>query len=163
NTDGDVRDDKEDVDAGLNPLAPDFKVTVQYVSLTLTKDGDSGSNAGDIGFNFNVRLPSDTGDTGLSGSPTAVVNYTALLANLPIAKDRDGFDEMFVQNNHFGIPMSDGQTLLLSDWLSDDERSWSFSLARDQKFSIEGEIVEQDDAPEEVKFGGLDGLQATTP
>ncbi len=164
NTDGDSRDDKAEVLAGLNPLQADFKITVLYVSLFLEHDGDSGANAGDIGITFSVRLPDDSTPTGLAATPTVLVDTSEVKNRLPACNDPNNLDETLCQNNFFGIPIGSGQTLKLSQWLSDAERSISFSMTSSQQFSIEGVLIERDDFPDqaEVHFGGLEGLQATT-
>jgi hypothetical protein len=93
-----------------------------------------------------------------------LVDTSEVKNRLPACNDPNDLDETLCQNNFFGIPIGSGQTLKLSQWLSDAERSISFSMTSSQLFSIEGVLIERDNFPDqaEVHFGGLEGLQATT-
>lgn len=173
NTDGDSRTDGEEWRLGLNPLAEDFLVTVVYSSLVITKDGDDGADypgpedAGDFDFSFNVRLPSETSPTGLS-DPVTVVSRQALIGILPPTTDPR--EPLSINSNNGWLQMRDDQksNLDLEYWFRNHggigRRSVSFSLAKHQRFSVEGFIDEidlgQGDWKVNIKFGGLEGLKA---
>ncbi len=173
NTDGDGRTDGEEWSMGLNPLVEDFLVTVVYSSLVITKDGDDNTDypgpedAGDYDFNFNVRLPSDTSLTGLS-DPVTVVSRESLIGILPPTTDTR--EPLSINSNNGWLQMRDDQksNLDLEYWFRNHggigRRSISFSLAKHQRFSVEGFVDEIDLGPGDwkvqVKFGGIEGLKA---
>jgi hypothetical protein len=81
NTDGDARDDGKEFTAGTNPLVEDFQVTVYFTSITITDNGDGGSNAGDIGFDLGIRKPDSSQPAGLSSIFTSAVRANLVLTD----------------------------------------------------------------------------------
>jgi hypothetical protein len=166
NTDGDSRTDGEEWPLGLNPLVEDFLVTVVYQSLRITSDGDAGIDAGDFSFEFNVRLPSDTSITGLAAR-TMVVSDGLVRSTMPESND---ITRSLVNNENAGVLQIRDDTfnvLNLADWLPFQGiggRSISFSVATNQRFSVEGIIDEVDSldfaSKVRVQYGGLEGLKA---
>ena len=184
NTDGDRRNDREDVDAGLNPLEEDYKVTVAFESMYVGGNGDEGDNAGDFGFDLGVRLGDPNSANGLSDSFRHVLQEELTLTGttsaivggrsdvkplLPVPGDPNDLDATLVQNNYYGIPFGDGQGLSFAGLVPDVRRTTTFAVSAKSKFSIEGAVVEVDDVhPDQniddaayVYLGGLSGLQAT--
>lgn len=184
NTDGDRRDDAEEIAAGLNPLQEDFKVTVVFDALHIQGNGDDGgAGAGDFGFDFGVRLPSNTSPSGLSSTFTPAVReqvaltgtlshgsgYSSVRQYLPDAGDDYDSDETLVDVSRFGvfgIPIGDDQTLNFAGLVPDNQRSVTFSMTKQQRFSIEGVVVEVDSPSSNrtaVYLGGLSGVKGTKP
>ena len=64
NTDGDVRDDYQEVEFNTNPLAEDFLVTVRYQGLTILEECEAsngtGGGAGEWFFDLGAITPSGT-------------------------------------------------------------------------------------------------------
>lgn len=164
NTDGDSRTDGEERRVGLNPLVEDFLITVVYTSLLIQADGDGGNDAGDFSFEFDVRLPSVTSVTGLANR-TIVVSNGAVGSAMPSSNDTT---RSLVENVNTGlVQIRDdvSSRLNLADWLPFSGiggRSIAFSLATNQRFSLEGTIDEFDgNNKTTVNFGGLEGVKAT--
>ena len=181
NTDGDSRDDGQELAANTNPLVEDFQVTVYFTSLAITTDGDpGGAGPGDFGFDWGIRLPDSTQPAGLSNNFTSVVQSNAALtgtfqsfafgglsdieAALP---DLDpGETQQSLRNNGagiYGINIDDGDTLKLPGLIPDSSRSYSFGMTKDDFFSVEGVVLEVDSYPStytSVYLGGLEGVKA---
>ena len=166
NTDGDSRTDGEEWPLLLNPLVEDFLVTVVYQSLKITNDGDSGTDAGDFSFELNVRLPSSTSLTGLA-NPTMVVSSGLVRSVLPTSSD---ITRSLVNNDSAGVLQIRDDVLNVLDltqllpFQGIGGRSYSFSVATNQRFSVEGIIDEVDslefDDLVRIRYGGLEGLKA---
>ncbi len=182
NTDGDSRDDGQELAANTNPLVEDFQVTVYFTSLGITSDGDpGGAGPGDFGFDWGIRLPDSTQPAGLSNNFTSVVSANATLtgtfqstpfpggvseieAALPALDS--GETQQSLRNNGpdiYGINISDGDTLKLPGLISDSHRSYSFGMTKDDFFAVEGVVIEIDSYPgtyTSVYLGGLEGAKA---
>jgi hypothetical protein len=179
NTDGDKRNDAQDIEDELNPLWEDCLVTVTFTSLAIEYDGDGEGEggAGDIGYDLTIRKPNDNQDDGLSAWPTHVLTDGFWLTGLRTASDSNTWD---VRKNlpdtdeddadgpawyegYFGIQLSGGHTLTFAPYVSESERSCSFSVANGQKFAIECVIGERDDHPATVfcYLGGKEGGKVT--
>jgi hypothetical protein len=151
NTDGDRRNDGEEVRGGLNPLLEDFRVTVVAEWMQTFGDGtpasdSSGTYGGDYQLDLGVRLPNESGPAGLSTVVTSALS-TRQTINMDGPNNGAGtFDRYF-----FGD---------LEPAFSD--RSLTFSLAAGQRFSIELTIKEygSNGSYGQVDLGGLTGLQA---
>jgi hypothetical protein len=180
NTDGDSRDDGKEFTAGTNPLIEDFQITVVVTSLTITQDGDGGSNPGDFGFDIGVRKPDSSQPAGLSSFLTSIVREAARL-NAPFESDPTGErviepflppldpdeTQQSLRDNGpgiYGINIGDGDTLRLAGLIPQSMRSLSFGMTRNEFFAIEGVIIELDDssvnALTRVYLGGLEGVRA---
>lgn len=183
NTDGDKRDDGREFNAGTNPLAEDFQVTVVFNSIHIDQDGDSGSDTGDFVFDLGVRLPDldGTGTAGLSSSFTEVLTEGIQLrgpydpyyypgnspneveSRLPWGDDVDGIqlgDQPLGQINGINF----------APYVPIGVRSITFGMTPDQSFAIEGVVAELDPGPnantanyEYSYLGGFDGVQAHDP
>jgi Bacterial TSP3 repeat/Clostridial binary toxin B/anthrax toxin PA Ca-binding domain len=167
NTDGDKRDDGQEFSANTNPLVEDFQVTVYLQSLLISTDGDPGTNRGDIGFDLGIRKPDSTQPTGLSSSFTSIananVNYNGFLDSdffsglstieglLPAPFNNGG------DPGAYGITFTDGDSISLAGFTT------TFNMTKNDFFSIEGGMVELDDASTYTKvyLGGLQGVRAT--
>jgi hypothetical protein len=188
NTDGDARDDGKEF-GNTNPLIEDFQVTVYYSSIHITTGGDGSGNPGDFGFDLGIRRPDNSQLGGLSNRFTSIVQSNVTLSapfhselnrnslselerELPACEDA-GDDSLCNNgvaignsNNNFGIPLNNNDTLQFRSLLTDDKRSRSFGMTKNDFFALEGVIV-QDNASNadtvsdrRVYLGGLEGLRA---
>jgi len=173
NTDSDRRNDREDIEAELSPTIEDFLVTVMYQSIGSTQNGDV-EGPGEWGFDLAVRTPDDSTPTGLSAELTHAVVERVNLTNpfLFTEVSRSDIGVPFTTaDGHFGVYMNDSDQIVFARVLTVQQRSVTFAMARHQRFSIEGVVVEWDGAEDdndgttaiatEIYFGGLEGLVAT--
>jgi hypothetical protein len=184
NTDGDRRDDAMEVVLALNPLEPDFRVTVFLRALEVDQPGEynwlycplnNTSQCGDAeaSFRFFVRRPDDSTATGLEATPTRVAGDWDFRTFMPACIDNSFIDPWHHQNNPCvsvaddGIQMGGGDVLEFfhSDYaIPENMRSISFSVTENQRFSVEGQVGEFDVNPTTYHwhyFGGLDGTPAS--
>jgi len=181
NTDGDSRDDAMELEAGLNPVRVDFKVTVIYRTLIITQPGElnwincetaillhgaDGSQCGDTEFSFelSVRLPDQSTPTGLAPYPTVVTDDLGLRQYMDECQDNlaiDGWHHLndpCVADLVAGIQMNNGSPFQLyhSDYgIPNYKRSITFSLTEDQRFSIEGKVGDYDQHGSDVTYHWL--------
>ncbi len=184
NTDGDRRDDAAEVALDLNPLEPDFRVTVFLRGIEVDQPGEHNwancplantSQCGDAeaSFVFNVRRPDDSTPTGLEPTPRRVADDWDFRPYMPLCIDNSLIDPWHHQNNPCVDPDSDGiqmggndvLELFHSDYgIPEHMRSISFSVTENQRFSVEGRVGEFDVNPTTYHwhyFGGLDGSGAS--
>jgi hypothetical protein len=193
NTDGDRRDDFEEhltltgaPGTKLNPLVDDFLVTVYYTALGIGHDWateNGGSAAGGFTFNFGVRLPDQSRTDGLSAALTDVIVEGVQLvgpqqavddnfrhdveSRLPVPEPDDYWDKTISlqATGWFGVPIGEDWTLNLLNYLTVAQRSVTFRLAKNERFSIEGVVVASppgtgNQPRSYVYFGGMDGIGA---
>lgn len=159
NTDGDRRDDMREVALGLNPLVEDYKITVAYTSYTVQYE-DSGAGSDDVEFTFRVQKPDEGQPSGLA-SPTTVLGDSNTWYWLPTCVE-NGYDMSPTPcYGSFGLSMYKGNTLVIPD----SKGSITFSLTKNQRFSILGSVSERDASGNNIylvskEFGGLDGVKA---
>lgn len=188
NTDGDRRDDATEIALGLNPLMADYRITVSFRSLTIEQRGDTNTNLitgalclitpslcgdGEIVFEFNVRKPDSSTPTGLAAMPTRVASDSDFWSHVAPC-NAPSLVDLWSHNNtpckaasDNAIEMQNGDTINFFDTFypaSESKYTVTFTLAENQRFSIEGRIGEADAHPSLnyhwVNFGGLDGLLA---
>jgi hypothetical protein len=160
NTDGDKRNDGDEVRGNLNPLVEDIRITVVAEYIVFTQDGDA-DHWSEITTRLSVRHPDEAGIAGLSENHVVDV----LDAYNPFIDDRGPW----VDVNNDGVPDGPGSGISDAYYFSRDtynlpvdQRSYSFGLAKGQRFAVEG-VVREDDAPNnffEFVLGGLDGIRA---
>lgn len=169
-TDGDKRDDRIEFDNQTNPLRVDFRITVLWQWLFIEHDADTDSDgfgAGDIEFDFYVRTPSSTSSTGLAPR-RRVLNDQNVEPFLPPSSNPPGDGDTPPLSRNLtrpGIGIPSGWTLDLANYMPESFRLYSFSLAPDQRFSLEAQIREVDFNSDGdvyrtvyVNLGGLSGL-----
>jgi hypothetical protein len=166
-TDGDQRGDGAEVSSGDNPLVAALeeaiRVTVVAQYIIFTEDGDSDAWS-EVTTKLQVRLPDATGIAGLSNNVVDVLNayHDKIDDRGPwVDFDLNGtLDGANPSNGDWYYFSRDGYNLPLS------QRSYSFTLAKGQRFAVEG-LVREDDTEEgaigfyeQFQFGGLDGIPA---
>jgi hypothetical protein len=150
-TDGDERGDGTEVTNGDNPLLASLEESVritivaQYIILSADGDGDSG----EIESQLWVRGPDATGIAGLSNSTNFVLNPPTVI--LDDQGPTEGFGDWYYFSS---APYN----------LSLNQYSYSFTLAKGQRFSVEGRVREYDGSNAYLQFdlGGLTGISAYT-
>ncbi|HMB37808.1 MAG TPA: hypothetical protein VKO85_01935 [Wenzhouxiangellaceae bacterium] len=158
-TDGDDRSDAEEVAGSTNPLAEDFRVTVRYHRLNISRDCDTGNRgAGDIDFRLGVRPPQsffgstlvdsfsnqddlgidescdDNGDGRIEGDEV----HNTFCYRPAIVRDPNTGQEEIIERTRL-IQLPDNTSL-------DFERySRSFGVTANQEFNLTGFLRELDD------------------
>ncbi|MDX2037148.1 MAG: hypothetical protein SFX72_10885 [Isosphaeraceae bacterium] len=166
NTDGDKRDDGEEVRGGLNPLLEDFRVTVVADWVETFNDGTeeniNGRGYGRYQFLLGVRQPSSTGVAGLSTTPTLVMDNP----NQAFLVDEQGEADSGDVDDRYGFGYSYGSGAASFPARSLDARSLVFSVSRGQRFSVDLNVREFDGvipatptlgSYRQVDVGGLEG------
>lgn len=182
NTDGDKRNDAEDINGGFNPLQADVRVVVKLRSIFVEESGEIQSDvyycsvihynnwdncvAADLRFGLHVFL-SNTSATGWDAGNKVIDDADLRSANsgLPVCigdvADYKHYSNTPCKSNFIGgVQIYKGETLTLSNYSVNN--GYSFVLPDDQRFSIFAWVGEEDNVgPQWIGVGGPDGDAST--
>ena len=167
NTDGDIRDDYEEVLAGSRPWVKDFLVTVNFHSLVVDYDCDDGKNTGDFYIQALVNIPGSSKPrtvltTNLNFEDKSKVIFYDKKWHCPPGNEGNNanfcrrFDDKRGMPSDALILIGQGNTLVFGR-TGVASTSTSFGVAENETFGINAWLQEWDTDPEpDFRFQTLD-------